>query len=268
MTRFTVLGGSGFVGSHLAEYLNSRGYEVEVPTRQESGLLTYPLGHVMYCIGLTGDFRSRPFDTVEAHVEVLRRVLQHADFETLTYLSSTRVYMDGPRTDEEAPLTVCPSDPSDLYNLSKLTGEALCHASGRQGVRVVRLSNVVGPGMDPQSGNFVASLMREAAAGGILLRSHPDSAKDYIHVGDVIEWLPRLALEGRHQVYNLASGTQIPHRDWADWIAQRAGCDWSVHSNAQRHNLPAIDIRRLQAEFGFRAREVSQDGVSLSSLNH
>jgi nucleoside-diphosphate-sugar epimerase len=265
VNRFTILGGRGFVGSRLNTYLRAKGYAVDSPLRQEPSLFEQPLGHVMYCIGLTGDFRSRPFDTVEAHVEVLRHVLKRADFETLTYLSSTRVYGDSARTDEDVPLTVRPSNPNDLYNLSKLTGEALCHASGRQGVRVARLSNVVGPHMDPQSGNFVASLLREAACGHIVLRSHPESAKDYIHIDDVVMWLPTLALEGRSQVYNLASGTQIAHRVWASWIAQLAGCEWSVQSDASIQFSAAIDANRLRAEFGFSARAVNQYDVSLSS---
>ena len=33
-----------------------------------------------------------PFDTIRAHVSVLSEVLEHAEFESLLYLSSTRVY--------------------------------------------------------------------------------------------------------------------------------------------------------------------------------
>jgi nucleoside-diphosphate-sugar epimerase len=218
-------------------------------------IFNQPLGHLMYCIGLTGNFRNRPFDTVQAHVEVLSSVLQRADFESLTYLSSTRVYMGSDRTDEEAPLQVLPSDLSSLYNLSKLTGEALCHASGRPGVRVARLSNVVGPGMDAASGNFVASLIREAGSGSVVLRSHPDSAKDYLHVNDVVAWLPVLATAGRHQVYNLASGVQLTHQHWAQWVVDRLGGAWTADAAAPMQGFAPIDVRRLQNEFGCFPRE-------------
>lgn len=254
MTQWTVLGGQGYVGSRLADVLRAKGAAVWVPHKADPQLWGRDLGHVVYAIGLTGDFRQRPFDTMEAHVGVLSRVLQRARFESLTYLSSTRVYMGSTRTDEDAPLTVQPADPSDLYNLSKLAGEALCHASGRDGVRVARLSNVVGPGMDPASGNFVASLMAEAKSGHIVLRSHPDSRKDYVHIDDVVEWLVLIGERGQHSVYNVASGRSVSHRQWAEWCAERFGCNWSALEGASLQEFHPIEINRLQSEFQVRAR--------------
>ena len=94
MTRFTVLGATGYVGSRLAVYLRSQGFEVLTPARHDPVIFNQPLGHLMYCIGLTGNFRTRPFDTVQAHVEVLSSVLKRADFESLTYLSSIKTWIE------------------------------------------------------------------------------------------------------------------------------------------------------------------------------
>ena len=80
----------------------------------------------IFAIGLTADFRSRPLDTMDAHVSALAEVLRCGRFDSLTYLSSTRVYAGLPRGCGNATLVVNPSDASDLYNLSKLAGEALC----------------------------------------------------------------------------------------------------------------------------------------------
>jgi len=261
MTQWTVLGGRGYVGSHLVDHLRAQGAEVWVPDREDTALWGRALGHVLYCIGLTGDFRQRPFDTMEAHVGVLSRVLQHAQFESLTYLSSTRVYMGSSRTDEDAPLRVQPDDPSHLYNLSKLSGEALCHASGRPGVRVVRLSNVVGPGMDTASGNFVASLIAEARRGQIVLKSLPESAKDYIDIRDVAAMLPEIALNGSQRVYNLASGVQTQHLHWAQALCAHFGCSWTSSKDAHLQSFASIDNNRLAREFGFVPHPIGLDTV-------
>jgi len=61
------------------------------PTRDES-LDGRDLGHIIYCIGITADFRRRPHDTITAHVTKLQEVLTRTSFESLVYLSSTRVY--------------------------------------------------------------------------------------------------------------------------------------------------------------------------------
>ena len=258
--HFTVLGASGYVGSHLVAYLRSCGYAVWAPAKGDTEIFARPLGRVFYCVGLTADFRTRPFETVEAHIGFLADVLQRAQFDALLYLSSTRVYMGGISTHEDAPLTVRPADPSYLYNLSKLAGESLCHACNKQGVRVVRLSNVVGSGMESQSGNFIASLLSEARTGKILLRSDLESAKDYIHIDDVVKGLLLVSLNGSAGIYNLASGENTTHKHWMAWMRQYQGCSFSVELNAPLQYFPVIDVGRLQKDIGFYARTVLNSG--------
>ena len=209
-------------------------------------------GHVVYCIGLTADFRSRPWDTVDAHVGVLRHLLAEGRFASLTYLSSTRVYLGGNAGHEDAPLTVRPEAPDQLYNLSKLMGESLCHAAHRpeKPVRVVRLSNVVGG--DLNSDNFIYALLREAlATGAIQLNSSLDSAKDYIALADVTRMLEQIASHGQARCYNLASGQQLSHRDIVKFIARITKAYVILSKEAQETRFPPIDINRLKKEFNF-----------------
>ena len=256
MTQFTILGASGFIGRRLFLDLQNKGHKVWAPKRNDEQIFSRPLGHVLYCVGLTADFRRRPFDTVDAHVSVLADVLHRAHFDSLLYLSSTRVYAGAHRTDEDTVLIVSPGDPETLYNLTKLTGESLCHASGRKGVRVVRLSNVVGPGLDVHSVSLVADLLRGARDGVITLHSHPNSAKDYVHIDDVVDWLPAIALCGKKSIYNVASGFQTTHAQWLDWFSRAYGSRIEVKWDAPVQSFPAISVRRLQEEFGVRARPV------------
>lgn len=256
MSLFTVLGASGYIGSRLVARLRADGHEVWAPQRGAPDLLSRQLGHVLYCIGLTGDFRSRPFDTVQAHVSLLAQVLEHARFESLLYLSSTRVYLGAADTDEDAVLAVRPHDLSYLYNLSKLAGEALCHACGRSGVRVARLSNVVGPGMDADSGNFIASLLRDARQGHVVLQSDPDSMKDYVYIDDVVDILPCIAQQGRSATYNVASGVQTRHAQWLQWLAEQTGCRTELAPEGPLQQFPPIRVERLRAEFGWQPRAV------------
>lgn len=253
--NWTVLGASGVIGRHLVAHLRSAGEAVYAPARDDPGIYERPLGHVIYAIGLTADFRQRPFDTVQAHVGVLAEVLQRADFSSLLYLSSTRVYAHASLGREDALLPVRPQDPSDLYNLSKLMGESLCLHGGRPGVRVARLSNVVG-GDDADSDNFVPSLVREARRGRIVLRTAPLSAKDYIHIDDVVDLLPRIATEGREQVYNVASGTQTSHAQWLELLRTQTGCIVETMPDAPAVRFAPVDISRIRSEFGFAPRSV------------
>lgn len=252
--KFTVFGGSGFIGSNLIRSLRADGHEVAVPARDGKTSNAESMGHVLYCIGLTADFRTRPFETIDAHVLRLADILQNGNFASLLYLSSTRVYANAKSTQESAPLTVNVNDPSDLYNISKLAGESLCLSSGRDGVKIARLSNVTGA--EASRDDFLISLMRAALEGHIELRSEASSSKDYILLEDVLNILPRIAVEGKSSIYNVASGVNITHGDIVQQLSNLTGCKSSVQPAAPIIAFEPIDVTRARKEFGFSASSV------------
>lgn len=252
--NWTVLGASGTIGRKLSAHLRAAGHTVFSPGRGED-LYSRPLGHVIYAIGMTADFRQRPYETVQSHVSLLAELLQNGNFESLLYLSSTRVYGRATTGSEDSLLTVLSKDPSDLYNLSKLMGESLCLHDSRSGVRVARLSNVVG-GDDAESDNFVPSLVREARSGRIVLQTAMDSSKDYIHIDDVVELLMRIAARGQERLYNVASGVQTTHEQWTTVLVAHTGCLVEVEPFAPTVRFVPIDIGRIRTEFDFQPRPV------------
>lgn len=253
--NFTVIGGKGFVGSAVVARLRADGHDVFVPERDDRPLSKRQLGHVIYAAGVTADFRSRPFDTMRAHVGFLAELLEHAGFDSLLYLSSARIYRHAEKAQEDSPIALRSEDPEDYYDLTKLAGEALCHASGRRNVRVARLANVIG--RDFRSANFVFDLIRSACRDGrIELRSALDSEKDYVMVDDVADVLPKIALYGQHCCYNVAAGFNTSHARIVGAIAATTGASCAVVPGAPRIVSPPIDIRRLQTEFGFAPQEV------------
>lgn len=253
--KFTVLGASGLVGSRLCSFLEQQGHEVFAPQRNDLRIYTQDLGQVIYCIGVTADFRRKPFETIAAHVTVLADLLSRASFGSFLYLSSTRVYLGAKSTEESADCRVNANSPDDFYNLTKLTGETLCFASGRQNVRVARLSNVFSA--EPESENFLSEIMRDALTTKCLtLRTSLDSAKDYIPVPDLLELLTQIALSGKQQLYNVASGTNVSNRALVERIAELTGCKVTVVPGAPMVAFPPISITRIEEEFFSPAQDV------------
>jgi nucleoside-diphosphate-sugar epimerase len=247
---FTILGSSGFIGSALASHLQSTGRQVLLPPREQTSLQDKDWGHVIYAIGLTADFRNRPFDTMEAHVGLLGRILRHGRFTSFTYLSSTRVYQNVGSSEEETPLSISVTRPGDLYNISKLAGESLCLHCGHPRVRVVRLSNVVGS--RPSRDSFLEMVLEEAfRTGRVVLRSTPDSAKDYVALDDVVRLLPHLAEHATKSIYNIASGVQTDHLSLAGHLQKILNIPTEFAPDAYHVNFPPISIRRIREEFGF-----------------
>ena len=105
-------------------HLRTRGHDVVAVSRGALLSEGEELGHVIYAIGVTADFRWKPFETVDAHVSTLAQLLKNSQFDSWLYLSSTRVY--GSATiqqlaQETQPVTVYPNA-DGLYDISKLMG--------------------------------------------------------------------------------------------------------------------------------------------------
>ena len=243
MARFTILGAHGFIGGRLSAHLSARGHDVAAPPR--GAIPAKDAGHVVYCVGVTADFRTRPFDTVAAHVCHLAEVLAHVRPESFLYLSSTRIY--GACGLEDVPLTLDPANPDDLYNATKIAGEALCLAQPSETVRVARLANVYGTGM--VSNDFLSAILREAMTGRLRLATALDSEKDYIAIEDVACAIERIALHGRHRIINVATGRNVTHRALIERLAELTGCRVTIEHDAPRIAYPVIDTRRIAAAF-------------------
>lgn len=257
--KVTVLGASGFIGSHLVDYLREKQIDYWAPNRDEPNIYKYHLGCVIYCIGLTADFRTRPFDTIEAHVSFLARVLKRCKFNSFLYLSSVRLYGAGNGiAQEEDTIKVKPLDPDYLYNISKAMGESICFAMKNDRIKVVRLSNVYGN--DTQSKNFIPSLIEEALVKKeVLLHTSLYSEKDYINVKDVVKILLKIVARGQYKIYNVASGENTTNNLIANELRRITGCTIKVDKDSKRVCYPSICINRLKYEFAFGLSNIIDD---------
>lgn len=263
---FTVVGAAGFVGQRVALRLREAGADVFTPVRGDPALWQRPLGHVVYAAGLTADYLARPFDTVEAHVSLLARVLKEAQWQSLVYLSSTRLYdsLGAVDAQESLPLSLDPGQPRHLYDLSKALGESLCHTQGQGRARVARLACVY-EGVEDADG-FLPALLRQviaaraqpqaAGAPGLVIdvNSSPTLQRDYVHVSDVVDGLIHLALQGQHTTYNLASGENTSNASLFAGLGQRWGCGLRAVQPAGDSHAPRICIERMRGEFAWHPK--------------
>jgi nucleoside-diphosphate-sugar epimerase len=252
--NWTVVGARGFIGSAFVRRLQERGETVVSLTHSEAATTGIELGHVIYASGVAWDAEKRVADSVSMHIDVPLALLGKK-LQSLTYVSSTRVYGDASETGEAS---VSRIRANDVYAATKAAGEAVILADPRPAARVVRLSNVYGPSFG--SGLMLSDFLRQAATTGrIAVRSSSESAKDHVSVEDVVELTLRIATEGRERVYNIAAGRNTRQGDILDAIKAASGCQVDVDPQGRAVRFQPIEIERVRGEFNFTARDVVVD---------
>lgn len=257
MTKITVLGGTGFIGSHLARRLGSLGIDHDAPGRDEE-LGRRDLGAVVDCAGVTTGFRERPLEVAESHVCLVERLLRESRFESFTYVSSAGLYYGGssPAREDQA-IRLLPGNIDYLYNVAKAAGEAVT-LSGHPRGRVVRLATAYGGCL--RSEGFLSQVLRDVVTTEtVMLGTALESSRDYVSVHDAVRCLVDIAIGGRHRVYNLGSGHNVTNRQLAARLTELTGCRVRVAAGAPRIAYPSLDVERVREEFDFRGSDLLED---------
>lgn len=249
---FTVLGATGFVGKSLVKHLLNIGMEVYTPDIRNEDISKKHLGHVIYAIGEL-DSKKNSSNVVESHVCYLNKLLNDSNFESLLYCSATRIYSGLNTAHEDNSLILDPMNINNLYPISKIMGESICLALDNPKIRIARLSNI--SGFNHTSNLFLPTIIREAVDKKlIILRTKLQSEKDYVNIDDVVEILPKISLNGKYRIYNIAKGENTTNEEIITKLQNITSCEIKILPNAKDYSFPKIDIERITNEFNFNPK--------------
>ena len=259
-SRYLVVGGAGFIGSHLVERLLSEpaaeavtvydnfssGREWHLAGNHGSSRLRVARGDVGDLARLVSAMRGH--DTVvhlASNPDIARASVEPAiDFDggtllthhvveaarvtgvrRILYASGSGVYGDLGETvarEDSGPL-----NPISTYGASKLAGEALicsyCHLFGLSAC-VFRLGNVVGPRQTHGVGfDFLRHLL--ARPGRLTILGDGAQSKSYVHVGDVVDAVLLAAARAAEpfRAFNVATGDYVTVREIAELAVECLG---------------------------------------------
>jgi UDP-glucose 4-epimerase len=195
MTTVCVIGGAGFLGSHVADELSEGGNSVRIYDRTASAWLRPDqemiVGDVLDVEGLTraiagadivynfaaisdlNDALAKPLETVQVNVlgtvNVLEACRLHA-VRRLLYASTVYVY----------------SREGGFYRCSKQAAEHYVEEFQRTfglDFTILRYGSLYGPRADASNGLY--RIVRDALARGVIsYQGNPESIREYIHVTD------------------------------------------------------------------------------------
>jgi len=298
MARCLILGGNGFIGSHLAEGLGKKGYDVRIFDSFQTGMMNLEtikgkveiikgdflnhedvfqafkgVDYVFHYIGTTVpatavkdpiyDFQTNVIATLSllelAVASKLKRVIFPSSGGTV-YGEPTSLPVH-----ETHPL-----NPMDPYGISKLAIEKYLnyfhHAYGLDYL-ILRYSNPYGERQSPhgQQGVIPVFLNRIKMGDRPVIYGDGSMERDYIYVGDAAEaTIAALEKKTTHKIFNVGSGAGTSLNQLIGIMSGVTGKKIEpvyTEDTATRVQKVVLDISRIRDEAGWKPSTSLQEGI-------
>lgn len=289
--KVAVVGGSGFIGSHVVDKLVECGHDVmvldiaktprdDVPhsavdvtdLSKTTVVLAggYDAVYMLAAMANVNDVYRNPVESVELNTLAVAHVLEAVrrnEIPRLILASTVWVYEacreDSP--DEESPLFL--DKVNHLYIASKISAEMCCHAYHQlygQNFTILRYGIPYGP--RARDGTVIATFVRNALAGKPLeINGTGNQIRSFIYVEDLAEGNVAALSDGaQNRLYNLEGPGPVTILEVAQAIKHALGGDVEIRFSEPRpgdYNGKLVSNRRARDELGWEPRVDLQDGI-------
>jgi dTDP-glucose 4,6-dehydratase len=298
--RVAVLGGAGFVGSHLCDRLLADGAALVVSvdsliTGNEANLrhlgpqarfrdvrhdICEPFeveGPLDYVFNLASpaspiDYTQLPLETLRVGARGTEHGLELARRKGAVFVqaSTSEVYGD-PLVHPQSESywgNVNPIGPRAVYDEAKRFGEALVSAYRRSrglSVRIVRIFNTYGPRMRLDDGRVVPAFVAQALGGrDFTVFGDGRQTRSFCYVTDLVDGIVRLALSEFQEPVNLGNPHEMTILQFAEAVRTAAGGGGRIVHLPLPKDDPQRrrpDITRARQLLGWEPRTSLADGL-------
>jgi UDP-glucose 4-epimerase len=293
-----VLGGLGFIGSHICRELVARSFRVRIFDKLYSS-------HALvedikpYIEIVEGDI-SRLSDVLRAtrdastvihliHTTVPGSSMDDPSYDItsnvvasvkwLSHLAETRIrrilYFSSGGTVYGIPCSNPidenhPTNPISSYGITKLAIEKyLAIYASLYGIEhyILRPSNVYGPGQQLDIGQGVIGVMARHALRGepIEIWGTGEAIRDYLYIDDMVTaTMVLLAYEGPHRIFNVSGGEGYSLLDIIAILSSKIGSLTKIHKPDRGFDVPmnVLDSSRICTEIGWRPQIPLEEGIA------
>ena len=300
--RAVITGGSGFLGSHLCDYLIERGWDVlsidNLVTGSQTNvahLLKHPRFHTMshdasryidvagpvdYVLNFASpaspvDYLKLPIQTLKVGALGTHNTLGLALAKKAKYLlaSTSECYGDPQITPQPETYwgNVNPIGPRGVYDEAKRFAEAMVMAYHRyHGVdtHIVRIFNTYGPRMRLNDGRALPNFVYQALTGQpITVYGDGRQTRSFCYVSDLIEGIYRLMNSDEHEPTNIGNPQEITILEFAERIRQLLGSDVPIIFKPLPQDDPkqrCPDISKAKRLLGWQPKVDLNEGLRLT----
>jgi len=283
--KYLLLGGAGFIGTHLSHRLIKDGHSVTViDSLITSSIPTHDVEFIQkdvavddieeyiedadiiyFLAGSVGVLNvvNNPATTLRNNINLVTKLLPlfEKHNKKVVFSSTSEVYGNGPFV-EDGDLSIGP--PSDLrwgYAAAKLATEFMITSSNFPYV-IVRFFNITGPGQLGDYGMVLPRFVKAALAGDdITVFGTGEQVRSFCHINDAVEML--LDLEQKDNIIvNVGNNQPITVRDLADVVINMLGSTSKVKLTPIGHsdiNTRIPDLTKLHSLTNIRPTHTLED---------
>lgn len=297
--KYLLLGGAGFIGTHLTNRLMDEGHEVViidslVTSKEPQRYTRFVCCDIRYLdidpfvedcdvvyflaasVGVL-HIDKNPKTTLHNNLELMQHVLPYLEKynKRTIFASSSEVYGDGPFK-EDNNLSIGP--PPTLrwgYAAAKLTTEFMI-AAGSFPYVIARFFNVVGPGQLPDYGMVLPRFVEAAADNEpLVVHGTGDQIRSFCHVADAVEYLRRIE-NHNNEIYNVGGEQPISIGQLAEEVIRCTGSQSNIvyvpheevfTKNTKDINYRVPDLTKLYAATDYKPKYTLEDIINESTVH-
>ena len=291
--KILIAGGTGFIGSHLANYAIKNGFEVDIlslhpPTQErkvegvryisvdlsdlESIRQKLPEQPIDYVVNLSGYIDHSPLleggrMVIDSHLIGMLNLIQvidHKHLKRFVQIGSSDEYGNQPAPQNED-MFVNPISP---YSFSKSASTQLLQMLYRTEsfpATILRLFLVYGPGQD--NTRFLPQIIQGCLSDSTFAASSGEQLRDFCFVSDIVEgiFLSLKCDKVNGQVINIGSGKAVSIKEIINYVQKKIGIGqpefgkipYRVDENMKLY----ADISKAKSLLGWEAKVEFEAGI-------
>ena len=238
--KILLIGGAGFIGSHLAEKLLKLGHEVIIIDKKDKDFSKERVDIVYHLAGAINLRKGINDPGIERAKQVCRFCRENKVKKLIFFSSGGAIYYN----------------PESEYAQANLEIEKIIQLSGLNYI-ILRLGNVYGP-RQWESGIIPQIILNKH----LKIKGDGSQIRDFIYINDVVDLAIKVMESDKNGIYNVDAGEEQSINQVIDLVREITGLEIKpAYQGGEDISARALDIEKTKKDFNWEPKVSLKQGL-------